>query len=136
MHYRVRYVHKVSQVCTCGHTQYQHGRPVPAETARYPGELKYGEGPCMPSCAKRCQDFEPGNVESFDLPQGLPGSLSVVAKVLRDAHVLGAGTRLRELRREADGSIVCFPMASSWHALICTPVGAPGAPASEAPVIS
>lgn len=115
MKFTLRYVHKVSQRCKCGRTQYDHSRePRDDEKARYPypGQRVYGDGPYVRfhDGVQTCAGYEP-ETESIYCDAA---DVEILAKKL-------AGGKC-DVRRESDGRIVCFPRRGIWHSLIFTPV--------------
>lgn len=114
--FNVRYVHKISQTCVCKHTQYGHAEDLD-------GTLKWGQGKCRSSATCECTSYVP---ESYEMEIALtPDALGDEREFLRclaAGHVLSAASKLRELRREADGKIVVFPDKSIWHSIILTPI--------------
>lgn len=114
MMYRLRFVHKITQLCKCGRTQYEHSRePREDEKSRYPhkGQRVYGEGPFVRfhDGVQTCADYEPAT-ELIDID---------VAHI--DEHAKRLSGSKCDVRREADGKIVCFPRSGIWHSLIFTP---------------
>jgi len=112
MRFTLRFVHKVSQVCKCGRSQYDHSIPHPKPL--YPGHRQYGEGPYVRfhDGVQTCAGYEP-ETEQIDLDVSQIGT---IAKRLAGAKC--------DIRREANGRIVCFPRSGIWHSLIFTPEGA------------
>lgn len=117
MKYTMLFVHKVSQTCSCGCPQFGHRRPLSAAVAKHPGEAKWGEGACTsPSCG--CQEYKPDTIE-IELPEVLPTNARAMGQLLRDKK-LWTGS-LRDIRREKDGRVICFPRTSSWQSIILEP---------------
>lgn len=54
------------------------------------------------------------------VPQDWEADRAALGRVLRDVGALPKGARLRSCRAES-GKLVCFPMASVWHAIILEP---------------
>ncbi len=115
--FNARYVHKVSQVCTCGHTQYGHALD------EEDGKLTWGKGRCRSSATCACPMYQhPTVAVDVDLDGDALGDEGVAVERLVEAGLLCRGEKLRELRREADGKVVVFPDRSVWHSIILTPV--------------
>jgi len=142
----VRYVHKISQTCKCGCTQYSHRRPRRQEEGpSYVGTYAdgrpmvlysdvWGEGPCMNA---RCQPVPVGDYDGttpclefrhqseemdIDIAGDGPGDVAEMLRRLIAAKVVTGDTQLRELRREADGRLIIFPDKTIWHSIIMTPI--------------
>lgn len=117
MMFRLRYVHKISQVCKCGRFQYNHSR------VDDKGKRVYGEGPFVRfhDGVQTCDGYEPAT-ELVDLPEEIYTTTDprVVGKILREHKLLLTGQRLSTMRHE-DGKLVCFPQASIWHSMILWP---------------
>ena len=114
MMYKLRFVHKITNLCKCGRAQFEHSRePRADEKSRYPykNQRVYGEGSFVRfhDGAQTCDGYEP-EFEMIDLDVA---QIDSIAKRL-------AGWKC-DVRREADGKIVCFPRKGIWHALIFTP---------------
>lgn len=115
MKYRVRWVHKVTQICACSHSQGSHRALPLTPEGKYAGSAPFGEGAC--SCG--CPRFESRDIGEAELPQELPHDRKAAGAMLRLAGLLCAGQRLRAIRHEPGGRIVCFPDGgSSWQSII------------------
>lgn len=113
MMYRLRYVHKVTQLCKCGRAQYDHSREPRADEKRlypYKNQRVYGDGPFVRfhDGVQTCAGYEPAT-ELVDLD---------VTQIASVAHRLSGSNC--DVRREEDGKIVCFPRSGIWHSLIFT----------------
>jgi len=110
--YAVKYIHKVSQVCRCGHGQYGHH-----DLHLVHGSM-WGHGPCG-TFACECTEYEPEKGERHVLPADIMnhGDVQEVARALRQARLLSCRGRLESIRRTAD-QIVCFPLAHTCHSII------------------
>lgn len=115
--FNVRYIHKISQTCTCKHTQYGHAADLGD------GTLKWGQGKCRSSATCTCEAYVPESEDmDIDVAGDALGDEKEFVRRLAQARVLAANTKLLELRREADGKIVVFPAKSIWHSIILTPI--------------
>lgn len=122
MRYAVRYIHKISQTCSCGHPQYGHAADQPDDKLH---PQKWGEGKCRSSATCACLNFEhPHTNFELTLPEGNLAArkeLLALAKELRRAGVLGRGARLQSARQEKTKTI-CWPKDSIWHSIIMIPL--------------
>lgn len=116
MKYSVRYVHKVTQTCSCKHVEGSHYSYV--ADAKAPNGLQWTRGKCtVRDC--RCEGYEP-DVEHHDLPDGVPGDRNAVTKILCEHRLLSGGQKLQEVRRNNAGQVVCFLKNSTFHSIILT----------------
>jgi hypothetical protein len=131
----VRYVHKVSQSCRCGHPQYAHRRPrVEADGPAYLGDVKrdspvWGAGACS---AARCAPTPVGDCDGSTpcleyVPKSEVLEINVADLAPTDieaivARVLKISWPVNLVRREPDGRIVAFFEKSTYHSIIITPV--------------
>jgi hypothetical protein len=139
----VRYVHKVSQTCVCGCSQYSHRRPpTPEDGPAYLGDVKrdspvWGQGACTSArCAaepvgdydgtKPCLEFKhESQVMEIDDAYAGVASIAEMLRKLIAAKVVTGDTKLRELRLEADGRLIIIPDNSLWSSIVITPILAP-----------
>lgn len=114
-HYAVRFVHKVSQLCRCGHGRYGHH-----DLHLVRGSM-WGHGPCV-AFECECTEYEAEKGERYTLPGDIVdhGDLHLVTRALRQARLLPCRGRLDSIRREA-GQFVCFPLAHTCHSIIIRP---------------
>lgn len=110
--FNVRYVHKVTQICMCQHTQYGHAADLGD------GTLKWGEGKCRSSPSCTCEAYVPrSEMKDVDLTDLKPTDLEAIV-----ARVLGVAWPVGLVRQEPDGRIVAFFEKSTYHSIILTPV--------------
>ncbi len=116
--YRVHFTHKIAAAaCRCGHDKYGHHNLHPRDGSTH------GHGPCS-GYRCECLEYEAGERDDSEraLPDGVRDERDErkVAKILREARVLGRGERLSSVRREGD-NLLCFPIASIWHCITVSP---------------
>lgn len=116
MKYSVRYVHKISQTCSCKHVEGSHYSYV--ADAKAPNGLRWTRGKCtVRDC--NCASYEP-DIEHHELPDGVPGDRAAVTKILRECGLLNGGQKLSEVHRNNAGQVVCILANSTWHSIILT----------------
>ena len=114
-HYAVRFIHKISQVCRCGHGRYGHHDLHPVHGSMH------GHGPCG-TFGCECTEYETETGERRALPADVVdhGDVREVTRALREARLLPCRGRLDSIRREV-GQLVCFPLAHTCHSIIIRP---------------
>lgn len=111
--YTLRFVHPISNPCTCNHEHPDH------EGIDYSGRCKrFGCG---------CAAYQSHDVSEWMLDAEVMGAAALdskaIARELRERRILPSGGRISSLRRE-DGALVLFPrvpsMTTFWHSIIVT----------------